>query len=101
MEEGQSKGDRFRHIGSIDIDWVIDPSKMEERQYSTIRKLLTYIGWSQTEGSSLTFEKMIPGDDRIERKITTDLLTVKLPSMGKNRRHRELQGDLNPNSADS
>jgi hypothetical protein len=101
LKEAQPKEDTFNHIGSIDIDWVIDPSKIEENQYSTIVKLLIDAGWSQAEDSLFTFEKIIPSDDGINRKITTDFLTVRPPSLGKGRRHSVVQKNLNARILDS
>jgi hypothetical protein len=86
--------DNFRHVGSIDIDLLVDGNKIGEDEYNTIVELINQSGWKQAEGKQFTFEKEIIGKDGNERGITVDFLTAQVHE-GKEHRHRQIQFDLN------
>jgi hypothetical protein len=90
LEEYQKKDDPFTHIGSIDIDWVVDPLKIGPEHYSTIRELLVEAGWKRSEKSEFTYERGITGDDGLERTITTDFLTPRREGVKTKKRHEEV-----------
>lgn len=50
LEKHRRKSDDFSHVGSIDIDLVIDPEKVKEPQYATIVELLSERGYRQAIG---------------------------------------------------
>ena len=41
LAQHQPPEDRFVHVGSIDIDLAVDPSKVDEPEYATIMQLLS------------------------------------------------------------
>lgn len=45
LERHRRPGDPFAHIGSIDIDLAVDPSKVDEPEYATIVELLRERGY--------------------------------------------------------
>ena len=94
LEAHKSLTDNFRHVGSIDIDLVLDPKFVGEHQYQTIVELIVESGWNQVSNKKFTFEKSIKGEDNVFREITVDFLTLQENSQGKKHRHREIQPDL-------
>lgn len=89
-------GAGFAHVGSIDIDLVVDPAVIDVEQYSTIVELLLDRRYEPVTDSLFQFQKMIPSprsDD--PHLIRVDFLTPKpLARQGRARRHREVQHDL-------
>jgi hypothetical protein len=49
----------FAHVGSIDIDFVVDPAAIDADQYATIVELLLTRGYGAITGSKFQFQKMI------------------------------------------
>ena len=49
----------FAHVGSIDIDFVVDPEAIDADQYATIVGLLLARGYGPLTGSKFQFQKMI------------------------------------------
>jgi len=45
LERHRRPGDPFAHVGSIDIDLAVDPSRVEEPEYATIVELLRERGY--------------------------------------------------------
>lgn len=80
LESHKAKGDNFRHIGSIDIDLIVDPNRFGDEEYQTIVELIEEMGWGQSPGKKFAFEKSIQGRDAVYRDITVDFLT--LPDQG-------------------
>jgi hypothetical protein len=86
----------FVHVGSIDIDLVVDPAVIDAEQYATIVELLADRGYEPTPGSLFQFQKMIrsPRDGQ-GYLIRVDLLTPQpLRGEGRTHRHRLVQRDL-------
>lgn len=86
----------FAHVGSIDIDFVVDPAIIDADRYATIVELLLDRGYAPVTGSLFQFEKMIasPHTGRAHA-IRVDFLTPRpLPGEGRLHRHREVQHDL-------
>lgn len=50
---------KFIHVGSIDIDLVVDPSIIDEERYATIVELLLDHGYEPVADSRYQFERMI------------------------------------------
>ena len=57
---------RFRHVGSIDIDLVIDPEIVDEERYATITRLLLERGYRPSPSILYQFERavVLPGSGR-------------------------------------
>ncbi|MFQ5539739.1 MAG: hypothetical protein ACE5FB_05010 [Candidatus Binatia bacterium] len=86
----------FDHVGSIDIDIVVDPSVIDVDQYATIVELLNARGYEPAEDSLFQFEKDIisPLDGKGYR-VRVDFLTPQpLRGQGQAHRHRRVQRDL-------
>lgn len=89
-------GTGFTHVGSIDIDFVVDPAIVDAERYATIVELLLDRGYEPVTGSLYQFQKMIPSPRSKEtHPIRVDFLTPKpLAGQGRSHRHREIQADL-------
>lgn len=92
LESHRARGDTFTHVGSIDIDLIVDPSHVAEDEYQTIVELIEETGWEQVAGKQFTFERNIRGNDGNYRGITVDFLTLNEKSG--DHRHRGIQSDL-------
>jgi hypothetical protein len=87
---------RFVHVGSIDIDFVVDPAVIDAERYTTIVELLLDRDYEPVKDSRYQFEKVIrsPRSGQ-EYSIKIDFLTPKpLAGQGRSHRHREVQHDL-------
>ncbi len=94
LKHYQKPSDPFVHIGSIDIDLVIDESKISENQYSTIVELITDKKYKprKTKTGALipfSFEKNIDGVD-----IAVDFLAREYGGTSKKHRHQRIDNDL-------
>jgi hypothetical protein len=89
----------FPHVGSIDIDFAVDPELVENDGYSTIVDLIQDRGYSMRHGSDgqpimFSFEKgIISRADGREYPISIDFLTY-APNLSGNHRHRKVQSTL-------
>jgi hypothetical protein len=86
----------FVHVGSIDIDLVVNPDLVDAKQYATMVELLLARGYEPGADPLFQFQKTIlslrDGQDYLVR---VDFLTPKpLPGRGRARRHRQVQRDL-------
>ncbi len=89
---------KFRHVGSIDIDLAVDPTKITGEEYSTIIKLFEKRGYSPDKVIKFRWNRAIPG---IDGPIGVDFLTTKPPlGQGRAPRHREVQADLPARATD-
>jgi len=86
---------KFIHVGSIDIDLVVDPSIIDEERYATIVQLLLDHGYEPVADSRYQFERMIRSPRSAQAyPIRVDFLTPKpLPGHGRKHRHRRLHDD--------
>ncbi len=94
LESHKAPEDAFRHVGSIDIDLIVDPNRVSDDEYQTIVELIGETGWEQVPGKLFTFERKIRGKDAVDRDITVDFLTPQQKSEGRGHRHRGVQSDL-------
>lgn len=101
LEEHKKENDPFVHVGSIDINWVINPLMIGRDNYATIRELLADSGWNRSDKSEFTYERAIIGDDGEERTITTDFLTPRRKEVSSKKRHEELQTGFKARNLDS
>jgi len=87
------------HIGSCDIDLLIDPLVAESEEYNTILELLERASYRQRidkKGNPIpfSFEKTFLTTEGKTHPVQLDLLTASEISATKNKRHREIQPDL-------
>ncbi len=89
----------FDHIGSIDIDFAVDPEKIDAQAYASIVELIEGRGYVQRRNKSgnpilYSFTKdYISSEDGKRYAIQVDFLTYR-GSQGKRHRHRNVQTDL-------
>ncbi len=99
-EEGAFQADAFQagfiHVGSIDIDLVVDPGLVDAERYATIVELLLDRGYEPGADPLFQLQKTIRSlRDGQEYLIGVDFLTPKsLPGQGRSHRHRQIQRDL-------
>jgi len=96
LQEHKPEGINFTHVGSIDIDLVIDPDIIDEARYETIVRTLLNRGYQPSEKILYQFERTVTSDiDNREYTVGIDFLTPQLPKgRGKTHRHRQIQPDL-------
>ncbi len=95
LETQGEPGTTFRHVGSIDIDWVVDPNLVDEERYATIVKLLLDRGHEPASGSLYQLERRVTGPGGRNFIVRTDFLTpAPLAGKGRSHRHRKVQRDL-------
>jgi hypothetical protein len=85
----------FIHVGSIDIDFVVDPTLVDAEQYATIVELLLERGYEPVAESRYQFERTV-ASRRTGRPhaIRIDFLTPRpLAGQGRQHRHRRIQAD--------
>lgn len=87
---------RFVHVGSIDIDFVVDPAAIDADRYATIVESLLDRDYEPVKDSMYQFEKVIPSPQSGQKyPIRVDFLTPRpLAGQGRSHRHREVQHDL-------
>lgn len=96
LQEYQEPGVDFRHVGSIEIDLLIDPDIAYSDQYATIVTMLMHRGYSRNPQMRFRLDRTITSSiDGQEYSTAVDLLTPKPPpGEGRAHRHRTLQSDL-------
>lgn len=82
LERHQPPGISFQHIGSADVDFLVDPEKLPEDRYATVAKLLEERGYARSDRSVFTFQRSVPG---LPKPIGVDFL-VPAPAAGAGRR---------------
>lgn len=87
------KDKEFKHIGSNDIDLVIDPELIKSGVYESIVKIIEKNGYSQRNDElgnpiEFSFERKIN-----DKEIRVDFLSTAYPKKSK-KRHRVVQPDL-------
>jgi hypothetical protein len=94
LREHQRADNPFRHVGSIDIDLVVDPGRIGEDEYATVVDLIRHVGWRTVGDSRFSFERSVPCPDGTSRDIRVDFLTLEPGGEGKKHRHRVVQANL-------
>jgi hypothetical protein len=86
----------FLHVGSVDIDFVVDPSIVDAAQYATIVQRLRERGYEPVAESRYQFERTVASERTGQpHTIRVDFLTPRPPAgQGRRRRHRRAQSDL-------
>ncbi len=85
----------FEHVGSIDIDLVVDPDQVDEREYATIEQIITDRGWAREVGRPFSFIRPVrsPVDGEV-KDIMVDFLTTRPEELIGRDRVQEVQVDL-------
>jgi len=96
LQRFQGKDNPFRHVGSLDSDWVVDPDKVGAREYETIVGALKKRGFEEDANVRYRLVKGVGVPNATEPfEIAVDLLTAVPPrGKGSKRRHRTIQPDL-------
>lgn len=98
LQEFGTSGTDFNHVGSIDIDLVVDPDLVDEEAYATMASILREMDYMPCEDRQRQFRwlRTVGG-----REIGIDFLCPK-PPVGKGRRHRHqvIQRDLKARTLD-
>ncbi len=92
LKKHKRKGNEFLHVGSIDIDFVVDSERVDDEAYSTIVEIITHRGWNRSGKSQFSYIKQISLSDGLTYPIQVDFLTT--PPVGPPHRHKKIQSDL-------
>jgi len=87
------KDNEFKHIGSVDIDLVIDPNLIKSGVYETIVKIIESNGYRQRKDKNGNLIEFSFERDVGDKTINVDFLSTNYPQKTK-KRHRIVQPDL-------
>ena len=94
LEKNQPSGNDFNHIGSIDIDLVINPETIDEEVYATMAQMLLKRGYQPSKDILYQFERTVKSEvDGKKYMINIDFLCPVQPKREKHR-HSLVQSDL-------
>lgn len=102
LQQYGEKQSEFRHVGSIDIDLVIDPAVITEDVYATIADLLLERGYQPSPNILYQFSRTVtaPAGGQ-QHTVGVDFLTPRPPrGQGRRRRHRLIQPGLKARTLD-
>ncbi len=100
LEKYRLSDNPFVHVGSIDIDVAVDPTKISDQQYATIVELLKERGYRpapdrQGDPIPYVFEReVVSSADKRPYKIRVDFLTHQEDPRTGQHRHLPVQDDL-------
>ena len=98
LEKNRPAGIDFNHVGSIDIDLVINPETINEEVYATMAQMLLNKGYQPSKEILYQFERTIRSEvDKKEYTIKIDFLCPladKAVSGSTKHRHRLIQPGL-------
>lgn len=83
----------FKHVGSADIDLVLDPELIKSDTYETIVGIIEKNGYRQREDKEGNLIEFSFGKQIDEKTINVDFLSANYPDKEK-KRHRVVQPDL-------
>jgi hypothetical protein len=89
----QSQDISFQHVGSKDIDIVVNPAIVDQKRYATIVELLEQRGYIPKEHSKYSFVKRVQTTTG-EEHIQVDFLGPEYGGTAKKRRHQVIQDDF-------
>lgn len=94
LDQFQKEDDPFEHVGSIDIDLVIDFTKISEAEYAGIVELLEGRGYKTRKDRRgrdipFSFERTVQGVT-----LAIDFLAGEYGGTTKKHRHQQVQNDL-------
>jgi len=94
LRDNQPAGSKFNHIGSIDIDFVINPETIDEAVYATMAQMLLERGYSPSKDIIYQFERTVKSEiDGKQHTIKIDFLCPAQPQRQKHR-HSTIQPDM-------
>jgi len=88
------EGETFTHVGSIDIDFVVDPAEVGADATPTMAQLMSAVGWRHIPIKHFAFERTMLGRDGVARDIQVDFLTPAPDGEVDQYLQRQLQPDL-------
>jgi hypothetical protein len=88
------EGETFTHVGSIDIDFVVDPAEVGPEATPTMAQLMAVVGWRHVPIKHFAFERTMLGRDGVARDIQVDFLTAAPDGEVDQFVQRQLQPDL-------
>ena len=93
LEEHQPKHLDFRHAGSIDIDFAVNPKRVNEERYASLLELVHEQGYQPKERARFSFLKTVKTTER-EQDIQIDFLGPEYGGTTAKHRHQTVQGDF-------
>ena len=93
LKEYQNKDVSFQHIGSKDIDIVVNPAIVDEKKYATILEILQNKGYKAKEGTTYSFVKTVV-TNKGEEQIQIDFLGPEYGGTARSKRHQRVQDDF-------
>ena len=95
LRDHKASDSEFEHVGSIDIDLVVDPDKIGADEYATIVETIADIGWKPFESRPFSFTRqVISSVDGRPYAISVDFLAADPDRLTGRGRHRKVQQDL-------
>lgn len=100
LEDNKGPDAGFRHVGSIDIDFAVDPAIVDSAGYAEIVELIRERGYSQRKdegGRPILFsfgKPLVSPVDGREYPIQVDFLTMAGTELAGRHRHRKVQPGL-------
>lgn len=93
LQQHKRPDNPFRHVGSVDSDWLIDPDCVDPQEYDTIVGSLKRRGFAEDPAVRYRLTKSVSAEGVPEPfEVAVDLLTTALPKgKGSARRHRTIQ----------
>ena len=96
LRDQRASDGELEHVGSIDIDLVVDPDKIGADEYATIIEIITDRGWAPLESRQFSFVRQVVSSvDGRPYAISVDFLAADQDRLAGGGRHRKVQRDLN------
>ena len=95
LRDRRASDSDFEHVGSIDIDLVVDPERMSADEYSTIVEMISDMGWVSVENRDFSYSRaVVSPEDSTPYVITVDFMAPDPMRLTRRARHRRVQPDL-------
>lgn len=93
---GEAGIEEDRHIGSLDVDLVLNFLLIPEQDYQTIADVLEERGYKNRKDrkgniTPASYERTFIDEDNIERTVQVDFLAPEYGGTAKNKRHQRIQ----------
>ncbi len=93
LREHQPKHLDFQHAGSIDIDFAVNPNRVDEERYASLLELVQAQGYRPKQGSRFSFVKDVVTTTG-EQVIQIDFLGPEYGGTTSSHRHQVVQDDF-------
>jgi hypothetical protein len=93
LQKHQPKHLDFRHAGSIDIDFAVNPKRVNEERYASLLELVQEQGYQPKERTRFSFLKTVKTTDG-EQDIQVDFLGPEYGGTTAKHRHQTVQDDF-------